>query len=112
MNEIGTTEPTTVAARTVPDGREKGVEAVFKEHHATLVRLAVVLGADDAEDIVAEAFYQLYRRWTQLRNPDAAVGFVRSVVVNLTRMRIRHIQVARRPAPRAQPANEPVPSRV
>ncbi|WP_232666751.1 sigma-70 family RNA polymerase sigma factor [Pseudonocardia sp. TRM90224] len=110
MNEISATERAPTAADTAPDDREEGVETIFKAHHATMVRLAVVLGADDAEDIVAEAFYQLYRRWRQLRNPDAAVGFLRSVVVNLTRMRIRHIQVARRHVRRAEPAIEPVQS--
>jgi RNA polymerase sigma-70 factor (sigma-E family) len=78
-----------------PD-RERAIEAIFGEHHTPLVRLAALLGADDPEDIVAEAFYQLYRRWRRLRDTDAAVAYVRSVVCNLTRMRLRHLQVARR----------------
>ena len=64
------------------------------------MRLAVLLGADDAEDVVAEAFYQLYRRWPRLRSPEAAAAYLRSVVVNLTRMRIRHLQVVRKHAAR------------
>lgn len=78
-----------------PD-RESAVAALFAAHHLPLVRLAVLLGADDAEDVVGEAFYQLYRRWGRLRSAAAAATYLRSTVVNLTRMRIRHLQVVRR----------------
>ena len=43
--------------------REAAVTVLFDRHHADLVRMAVLLGADDAEDVVAEAFCELYRRW-------------------------------------------------
>lgn len=76
--------------------REQSIASLFTMHHTSLVRLAAVLGADDAEDIVAEAFYQLYVRWRRLRTREAAVGYVRAMVVNLTRMRIRQLQIARR----------------
>jgi len=90
------------AARTEPDaGREAAVAELFEIHHLPLVRLAVLLGADDAEEVVAEAFYQLYRRWPRLRSPEAAATYLRSVVVNLTRIRIRHLQVVRKHAARA-----------
>jgi RNA polymerase sigma-70 factor (sigma-E family) len=86
--------------------REQAIAALFDEHHLALVRLAALLGADDAEDIVAEAFYQLYRRWQRLRSPDAAAAYLRSVVCNLTRMRIRHLQVARRHLEHGAPDTE------
>ncbi|MEJ3653453.1 sigma-70 family RNA polymerase sigma factor [Actinomycetes bacterium KLBMP 9759] len=105
MNEIGAADGTTTSP-VPPRTREDGVEAIFKAHHGELVRLAVVLGADDAEDIVAEAFYQLYRRWSQLRRTESAIGYLRAAVVNLTRMRIRHIQVVRRHIQRSGPALE------
>ena len=77
--------------------REAGVTALFDTHHTQLLRLAVLLGAEeDAEDVVAEAFCELYRRWPQLREPAAAPGYLRSVVINLVRMRVRHLQVVRR----------------
>jgi RNA polymerase sigma-70 factor (sigma-E family) len=69
---------------------------LFDSHYPGLLRLAVLLGADDAEDIVSEAFCQLHRRWNRLRSPDAALPYLRSVVCNLTRMRLRHLQVVRR----------------
>lgn len=76
--------------------RDRAVEALFAQHHQPLTRLAVLLGADDAEDVVSEAFYHLYRRWRRLRSQDAAAAYLRSVVVNRTRMRLRHLQVMRR----------------
>jgi RNA polymerase sigma-70 factor (sigma-E family) len=83
--------------------REAAVTALFDRHHTELVRMAALLGADqDAEDVVAEAFCELYRRWPRLRDPQAAPAYLRSVVCNLTRMRLRHLQVVRRhtePAP-------------
>ena len=101
MKETTGTAVRGVAARTEPDtGREAAVAELFEIHHLPLVRLAVLLGADDAEDVVAEAFYQLYRRWPRLRSPEAAATYLRSVVVNLTRMRIRHLQVVRKHAAR------------
>ena len=82
--------------------REAAIARVFDQSHTRLVRLAVLLGAGpDAEDIVAEAFCQLYRRWPKLRSPDAAPAYVRGAVVNLVRMRLRHLQVVRRHDDRA-----------
>ncbi|MBO0876695.1 MAG: SigE family RNA polymerase sigma factor [Pseudonocardia sp.] len=78
------------------DERDRAVAALFAEHRTPMVRLAALLGADDPEDIVAEAFYQLFRRWRRLRDPESAVSYLRSVVCNLTRMRLRHLLVARR----------------
>lgn len=88
--------------------RERAIAALFAEHHTPLVRLSALLGADDPEDIVAEAFYQLFRRWRRLRDETSAVAYVRSVVCNLTRMRLRHLQVARRHVARegADPTTE------
>jgi RNA polymerase sigma-70 factor (sigma-E family) len=76
--------------------KEAALAQLFAAHYTPMLRLAVLLGADDAEDIVAEAFWQLYRRWNKLRSADAAVAYLRGVVVNLIRMRVRHLQVARK----------------
>lgn len=57
----------------------------------------MLLGAEqDAEDLVSEAFYQLHCRWAKLQTPEAAASYLRSIVCNLTRMRIRRIRVVRR----------------
>ncbi|WP_419994926.1 RNA polymerase sigma factor [Streptomyces boninensis] len=79
--------------------RETALIRLFDGHHAKLVRLAALLGAEqDAEDLVAEAFCELHRRWYRLRAPEAAPAYLRSVVCNLVRMRIRRLQVSRRHA--------------
>lgn len=73
--------------------------ALFDAHHTQLVRLALLLGAEhDAEDLVSEAFCELHRRWRRLRSAAAAPAYLRSIVCNLARMRIRHLQVERRHA--------------
>ncbi|WP_374955491.1 sigma-70 family RNA polymerase sigma factor [Streptomyces sp. Ru72] len=76
--------------------REAGVARLFERHYASMLRLAVLLGADDPENVVAEAYYQIYRKWRRLKDTEAAEAYLRSTVCNLTRMRIRHLQVARR----------------
>ncbi|MGC9538780.1 sigma-70 family RNA polymerase sigma factor [Streptomyces sp. UG1] len=83
--------------------REAGLARLFELHYSSMLRLAVLLGADDPENVVAEAYYQIYRKWRRLRDTEAAEAYLRSTVCNLTRMRIRHLQVARKhvekPAP-------------
>jgi len=76
--------------------RQAAIARLFDLHYTPMLRLAALLGADDPENIAAEAYYQLYRKWRKLRAADAAVSYLRSVVCNLTRMRIRHLQVVRR----------------
>ncbi|MCF6521806.1 sigma-70 family RNA polymerase sigma factor [Streptomyces sp. JJ36] len=76
--------------------RESALAKLFEEQYTHMLRLAALLGADDPENIVAEAFYQIYRKWRKLRSVDSAEAYLRSVVCNLTRMRIRHLQVARK----------------
>ncbi|GAA2575558.1 SigE family RNA polymerase sigma factor [Dactylosporangium fulvum] len=79
--------------------REAALARLFDANHTQLLRLAVLLGAEsEAEDIVSEAFYELYRRWRRLRSHDAALSYLRAVVCNLVRMRVRRLQVARRHA--------------
>ncbi|GAA4263342.1 SigE family RNA polymerase sigma factor [Dactylosporangium darangshiense] len=76
--------------------RGAALASLFDLHYTALLRLAAFLGADDAENIVAEAYCQLYRRWQQLRDPEAALPYLRSVVRNLTCMRLRRMQVVRK----------------
>ncbi|MFJ9737850.1 RNA polymerase sigma factor [Streptomyces sp. NPDC101166] len=92
-------EPPAVAgapAEPLAEEREAGVARLFELHYSSMLRLAVLLGADDPENVVAEAYYQIYRKWRRLRDTEAAEAYLRSTVCNLTRMRIRHLQVARR----------------
>ncbi|WP_326824039.1 SigE family RNA polymerase sigma factor [Streptosporangium sp. NBC_01756] len=82
---------------------------LFAAHHLSMVRLAGLLGADDPEDIAQEAFARLHARWSRLRDNGAAVSYVRSIVCNMTRNRLRHLRLVRlRPLepPPAAPSGE------
>jgi RNA polymerase sigma-70 factor (sigma-E family) len=84
------------------------VTALYSAHWRPLVRLAVLLTGDAsvAEEIVQDAFVALYRRWTSLSDPRAALAYVRATVVNGSRSRVRHrgVEERHRPAPAPEPA--------
>ena len=80
-----------------------GVAGLFRARYREMVRLADLLGADDPEDIAQEAFARLIRKRDSLRNPDAALAYVRASVCNLTRNRHRHLRVVRLRTPAARP---------
>ncbi len=78
-------------------------DGLFHSHFRGMVRLAALLGADDPEDVAQEAFCRLHERMPGLREPAAAIGYLRTTVVNLTRSGLRHLQVVRRNAPAPMP---------
>ncbi|WP_245966625.1 RNA polymerase sigma factor [Sphaerisporangium album] len=80
---------------------------IFAAHYPAMVRLAGLLGADDPEDIAQEAFARLHRRQGRLRDDAAAVPYLRAIVCNLTRNRVRHLRLVRLRRPDPPP---PVPS--
>ena len=67
------------------------VTALYQAHALGLVRLAVLMVGDQqaAEDVVQDAFLGLYRRWSALRDPDRALSYARSSVLNGCRMVLR-----------------------
>jgi len=73
---------------------------VYTTHYRGLVRLAVLLDADDPEDLVQEAFARVHGRGCRLRDPHAALGYVRATVCNLARNRHRHLRLVRLRLPR------------
>jgi RNA polymerase sigma-70 factor (sigma-E family) len=83
------------------DDPQRVYQDLFHAHFSAMVRLAAVLGADDPEDVAQEAFVRLHRRSAALRDPHAAIGYLRTTVVNLTRSRLRHLSVVRRHRPAA-----------
>jgi RNA polymerase sigma-70 factor (sigma-E family) len=70
---------------------------LYRAHYAALVRLAVLLADDNAsaEDLVQDAFVKLHRNWKQLRDPAAAVPYLRACVVNGGRSRLRRLKTSR-----------------
>lgn len=79
----------------VPGLSEFTVCELFRARYPEMVRLAGLLGADDPEDIAQEAFARLLLRRASVRDPGAAVSYVRACVCNLTRNRHRHLRIAR-----------------
>ena len=69
-----------------------------------MVRLARLLVDDreTAEDVVQDAFAGLHRRWASLATQDAALGYLRTSVVNGSRSTLRRRRAVRRnPQPAA-----------
>jgi len=77
------------------------IEELFRARYLEMVRLAGLLGADDPEDIAQEAFARLMSRDLRLDDPQAVLGYLRSIVCNLTRNRHRHLRVVRLRTPAA-----------
>jgi RNA polymerase sigma-70 factor (sigma-E family) len=63
---------------------------VFNEHHRRAVRLAYLLtsDADQAEDIVAEAFAKVYARWSKGEVRDVG-AYLRRAVANEANSKLR-----------------------
>lgn len=81
----------------LPDGGSYGVSVLFRERHAELVRLAVLLVGDrpSAEDIVQDVFARLCLR-DRLPGGDGSLAYVRAAVLNGCRSALRRRAVARR----------------
>ena len=72
---------------------------LFVAHAGRLVRLAALLGTDDPEDVVQEAFCRVFSARGRLSASDeAAAGYLTRAVVNLVGDRHRRRTVARRDA--------------
>ncbi len=79
--------------------RDVDFDALFFAHAARLVRLAALLGDDDPEDVVQEAFCKLYAARARLHADEAkVVAYLNKIVVNEVRSRHRRRLVARRDA--------------
>ena len=73
------------------------LEDLYRQHRMRLVRLAILLVDEPAtaEDVVQEAFTGLHRNWNGLRDAQAAVGYLRTAVVNGSRSVLRRRKTAR-----------------
>ena len=91
-----------------PGDREAALTALFLAHQRRLVGLARLLVDDQqtAEDVVQDAFVQLHRRWTWLRDKESAVSYLQVAVINGARSTLRRRVVRRREEPSA-PADAP-----
>ena len=81
----------------LPLDADTAVAGLYREHRLHLVRLALLLVDDreTAEDVVQDAFVALHRRWRSIGAPEAAVGYLRTSVVNGSRSVLRRRRTAR-----------------
>ncbi|MGH3292776.1 MAG: RNA polymerase sigma factor, partial [Trebonia sp.] len=72
-------------------GADEGVTALYAAYAVGLIRLGFVMLGDRgaAEDVVQDAFVGLYRNWDRLDDPDNALTYVRSSVLNGCRSALR-----------------------
>jgi RNA polymerase sigma-70 factor (sigma-E family) len=79
---------------------DEAVTQLYAAHYASLVRLAALLvrNSGEAEEIVQDAFVAMHGRWRRLRDPDRALGYLRTSVVNGARSSHRRHAVADRHA--------------
>jgi RNA polymerase sigma-70 factor (sigma-E family) len=105
--EVGEMTPVPSAAAVGEDGPGRAVTALYEGHALGLTRLAFVMLGDRqaAEDVVQEAFCNLYRGWGRLADHDRVLGYLRVCVLNGCRSAIRRNR--RVPRPLAEP---PAPS--
>jgi RNA polymerase sigma-70 factor (sigma-E family) len=77
------------------------LEDLYRQHRMRLIRLALLLVDEPAtaEDVVQEAFTGLHRNWGNLRDAAAAVGYLRTAVVNGSRSVLRRRKTAREYTP-------------
>jgi RNA polymerase sigma-70 factor (sigma-E family) len=84
-----------------PAGSEtaaEGVSMLYGQTAVSLIRLAYVILSDRqaAEDVVQDAFCQLYRRWDRLADTEALAQYVRASVINGCRSALRRRSVRNR----------------
>ncbi|HEY2191532.1 MAG TPA: SigE family RNA polymerase sigma factor [Actinomycetospora sp.] len=93
-------EPLATGAEAPPEG-PRTLEDLYREHRMRFVRLAILLVDDPAtaEDVVQEAFTGLHRHWGRLRDENAALGYLRTAVVNGSRSVLRRRRTAREYTP-------------
>jgi DNA-directed RNA polymerase specialized sigma24 family protein len=74
------------------------LHALYLDERTSLLRLASLLlrDATDAEEVVQDAFVRAYLAWDGLRDPDKALAFLRSAVLNRARSKLRHQRVVAR----------------
>ena len=85
---------TSVDVDRLPTDRDAAITVLFATYHRRMVGLAFLLVDDlpTAEDVVQDAFLALHRRWFALRDPQAALEYLRIAVLNGGRTQLRRRQ--------------------
>jgi RNA polymerase sigma-70 factor (sigma-E family) len=93
------------------------IEALFRERYTEMVGLAGLLLNDrhTAEEVVQDAFAKFHLARHRIADPDRQVSYLRSIVCNLARGRLRRWGIERRlrpvPEPEAAPDADPAVAR-
>ena len=92
-----TTPGTPAIGPTKGERADVTIDDIYRTHRMGMVRLAILLVDDQAsaEDVVQEAFAGLFRNWGGLRDNAAAIGYLRTAVVNGSRSMLRRRRTAR-----------------
>ncbi len=87
----GTTSAASTAVVSSVESASELVADLYRTHALGLVRLALLLVGDQgtAEDIVQDVFARLHHRGGRLRDPDKAVPYLRTSVLNGCRSVLR-----------------------
>ena len=90
------TAPSAVTAA----GSPGAIAALFRDHHAELVRLALLMVGDlpTAEDVVQDVYASLHRMSRNTNHPESPLPYVRAAVLNGCRSVQRRRAIARRVA--------------
>lgn len=100
------------ATRAVTHDPDQLLSDLYQEHYHSLVRLARILldRTEPAEEVVQEAFIKLHGKIHRVKDQDKIDAYLRSIVMNLARSRMRRRQVAKKhqpdPLPDAPGADE------
>lgn len=89
----------------VPLDRDQLLSELYREHYRSLVRLAALLldQREAAEEVVQDAYLELYRNAERITKRSSADAYLRSIVLNLARSRMRRRMVAKKHPPSPQP---------
>jgi RNA polymerase sigma-70 factor (sigma-E family) len=81
----------------LPSSPRAAVTELFHTHYRRLVGLAGLMVDDreTAEEVVQDSFEALYRNWSRLRDPHAAIAYLNRSVVNGSRSKVRRRVTAR-----------------
>lgn len=102
-----------VAQPVASDRAVVDIADLYAAHRLRLVRMAVLLVDDlgTAEDVVQDAFAALHQRTGSLRDPHAALGYLRVSVVNGCRSALRRRKVRRAHPELDDPGTSPAADR-
>ncbi|MGH2749501.1 MAG: SigE family RNA polymerase sigma factor [Actinomycetota bacterium] len=89
--------------------RDEELAALFRQHYATLYRLAYLLLRDTglAEEVVMDSFVKTFSGWGRLRDTERAPVYLRRTVINTARSKIRRQIIERRATDRFKRMNPP-----